>query len=57
MNQDFKNNNIIFNDDIINYIFKLANIKCHVCNCKYNNNFYKKLGNFYYCSKICFQHI
>ena len=46
-------------NEIWDYIFILSNINCHVCNQKinFNNNFYKKQGNFYYCSKQCYTFI
>lgn len=51
-------------DNISNNIFNFSNIKCHVCQKKitvynmtsffnYPNNNFK----FFYCSKLCFNHI
>ena len=39
--------------EIENYIYFIANNKCHTCQviCKIPN---KKLGKYYYCSKKCF---
>ena len=39
--------------EIENYIYFIANNKCHTCQviCKIHN---KKLGKYYYCSKKCF---
>ena len=44
-------------DDILYIILNNLNILCHVCNKKYNINFYNKLGPFYYCSEECFNFI
>lgn len=46
-------------DDILNFILKECNIKCHTCNLEYNFNniFYKKQNKFYYCSKECYDFI
>ena len=43
--------------DIIEYILDLTRIYCHTCKKKYNVDFYIKLGNFYYCSIECYNHI
>ena len=39
--------------EIENYIYYIANNKCHICQvtCKIA---YKKLGKFYYCCRKCF---
>lgn len=44
-------------EEIIFYIFEKSKIICHQCNLKLNKNFWKKQGNFYYCSKICYEKI
>ena len=46
-------------DDVLDIIYNINNIKCHVCNLKYkfNKKFYKKQGKFYYCSKQCYNFI
>jgi hypothetical protein len=41
-------------DEIINIILEFTNIKCHVCQCKYHINFYKKQSYFYFCSNMCY---
>lgn len=43
--------------DILQYILDFTCIYCHTCKKKYNIDFYKKLGNFYYCSAECYNHI
>ena len=49
----------MLSDDILNIIYNKCNIKCHTCQLKYTfkNKFYKKTGSFYYCSKLCYNHI
>lgn len=51
-------------DNISNNIFNFSNIKCHVCQKKltvYNmSSFFNYPNNnfkFFYCSKLCFNHI
>lgn len=44
-------------DEIIDFILQKSNIKCHQCNLKLNKNFWKKQGNFYFCSKNCYEKI
>ena len=43
-------------NEIIEYIFKLSNNKCHTCNvvCKIP---YKKQCKFYYCSINCYNFV
>ena len=48
---------VILYDDIINYICYLSNIKCHVCNKKFNIYFKIKLDKNYYCSNSCFNFV
>ena len=48
---------VILPNEIIVYILKLTCIKCKCCNLQLNINFYKKQGNFYYCSNECYMYI
>ena len=48
------------NNDVLQKIFNMANNKCHTCNLKMTNNNVKtfiKFDKYYYCSKMCFNHI
>ena len=42
-------------DEIIKIILQKTNIRCHICYCNYNINFYKKQNNYYYCTKDCYE--
>ena len=47
-------------NNIINYIFELSNIKCHTCMTiikSHTLHHYKKYNNKYFCSSICYNHI
>ena len=35
-------------------ILDYTGIHCHVCQSRFNINFYKKNNNFYFCSKACY---
>ena len=43
--------------DIIQYILDFTCIHCHTCKKRYTIDFYKKHGNFYYCSIECYNYI
>jgi hypothetical protein len=47
----------ILYEDVLNIIFNNSHIECHTCKVQFNfkKNFYKKQGNFYYCSKLCYE--
>lgn len=47
------------NNDILEEIYKIINIKCHTCTRKFtfNKTFYCKVGKNYFCSKECYLHI
>ena len=45
---------VVLPDEIIVQICELTNIRCHVCQCKYHINFYRKQGKFYFCSDLCY---
>jgi len=57
MKKKSDNIKVILPNEIIVYILKLTCIKCKCCNLQLNINFYKKQGNFYYCSKECYMYI
>ena len=50
-------NNIYLPNDIIIYILKLTNIKCHSCHKTLDYNFYTILNKKYYCSITCYNFI
>lgn len=41
--------------ELKNYIYYLANNKCHICQIKCKIPYIKQ-SNFYYCSKVCYLH-
>lgn len=43
--------------EIVQYILDFTCIYCHTCKKKYHIDFYLKIGNFYYCSPECYNHI
>ena len=60
MNNYINNSNIaeILNTDILCIIYNEVDIKCHICHVPFTfeNNFYKKVDKFYFCSKLCYEH-
>ena len=46
-------------DDVLEIIYHDTKIKCHTCYLKFSftTSFYKKVGNLYFCSENCFNHI
>ena len=46
-----------FNDlpiELQELILEYTNIKCRVCHCNFNIEFYKKVKNSYFCSEVCY---
>jgi len=46
-------------EDILEIIYNQTKIKCHICHkkFKFTTSFYKKQGNFYFCSQECYNFI
>lgn len=49
----------IFNDDVLNIIYDIINIKCHTCHrpFSFENSFYIKVNKLYFCNKECYEFI